>query len=315
MKKTHILIFVAVILFGAFFLYENRGAKILFVGDMFFDRYIREVSYVKGGDFVFSCINNFLKDSDLVVGNLEGPITENASISMLTKPGGDGNYTFTFPTNTAKLLADNNIRLVNLGNNHIGNFGQEGIASTIKYLSEADVNYFGGLSGDLPDDEVGEPIYRTNMGGTNVSFISYNEFGGDSSKKVVQKISDEKKNGQTVFVYAHWGDEYSDVPARIKNTAALFAKSGASFIVGSHPHIVLPSEKIPSTNSGQEGTDSTGSPQATVYYSLGNFIFDQYWNSDVSTGLVLEMYIKNGNIKIIEHKVSLNRDGRTCLVN
>jgi len=308
MKRNYLLIFVVVVLFGVFFLYENRGAKILFVGDMFFDRYIREVGYTKGGDFVFSCIDNFLRDSDLVVGNLEGPITENPSKSLRTEVGGPGNFTFTFPSMTAKLLANNNIKLVNLGNNHIGNFGQEGVSSTREYLSEANVNYFG-LPAEAASDaaEVGGSIYRTNIGGTNISFISYNEFGGDSSKKVVQKISDEKLNGQTVFVFAHWGDEYSDVPVRIKNIAALFAKSGASFIVGSHPHIVLPSEKI--------GTDSTGSPQATVYYSLGNFIFDQYWNSDVSTGLVLEMHIKNGNIQIIEHKVSLNRDGRTCLVN
>jgi poly-gamma-glutamate synthesis protein (capsule biosynthesis protein) len=224
-----------------------------------------------------------------VIGNLEGPITENVSVSMLTMPGGDDNFTFTFPTITAKLLADYNIKLVNLDNNHIGNFGPEGIDSTKKYLNEAGVNYI-----------YNENIYRTELGGQKISFISYNEFGGESAQKVASQISSEKAKGQMVFVYAHWGDEYVEVPQRVKDIANLFVKSGADLIIGSHPHIILPSQKINNT---------------LVYYSFGNFIFDQYWNKDVSTGLVLEVNISGGKLNIIEHKVSLNRDGRTCLIN
>lgn len=293
MKKVYLLIFIVIILTVVFFAYQNQESKVLFVGDMFFDRYIREVGYAKGNDFIFSCINNFLKDANVVVGNLEGPITENPSKSLRTESGSPENFTFTFPSITAKTLARNNIKIVNLGNNHIGNFGKEGIASTKKYLSEAGINYFGGLVGD-------EPVFRNGK----ISFISYNEFGGDSPDKVAEKIKKEKSDGQTVIIYAHWGDEYVEVPQRVKNIANLFANppagGGADLIVGSHPHIILPSEKINNT---------------IVYYSLGNFIFDQYWDKNVSTGLVLEVHISDGNFKIIEHKVSLNRDGRTCLLN
>jgi poly-gamma-glutamate synthesis protein (capsule biosynthesis protein) len=304
MKKILIFVFIGIILFAAFFSCQKREAshfakatrdkKILFVGDMFFDRYIRQVSDAKGGDFIFSCLGDFLKNSDLVVGNLEGPITENHSKSMRTEPGSPENFTFTFPSSTAKLLAKNNIKIVNLNNNHIGNFGQDGITSTKKYLTEAGAAYFND-----------EQIYRTKISGINVSFVSYNEFGGESADKVVQKILEEKNNGQIVFVYAHWGDEYAEVPQRIKDIAKLFAQSRADFIIGSHPHIILPSETL-RLRSGQE---------IPVYYSLGNFIFDQYWNKEVSTGLVLEVNIKSKEIKIIEHEVFLNNDGRTCLVN
>lgn len=305
------IIFVGIILFAAFYIYENGGAshfasslslratrdkKILFVGDMNFDRYIRQVGNIKGEDFIFSCkdsngtsLSDFLQSFDLVVGNLEGPITDNPSISMGSAVESPENYTFTFPPSTAKLLAKNNIKLVNSGNNHIGNFGQEGIASTKKYLTESGVDYIYNNS-----------IFSKELGGNKISFISYNEFAGESVEKVAQKIYEEKNNGQIVFVYAHWGGEYSEVPSRVKNTAELFAKSGADLIIGSHSHIILPSEKINNT---------------LVYYSLGNFIFDQYWNKEVSTGLVLEVNIKDDHIKIIEHKVSLNRDGRTCLIN
>ncbi len=297
MKKFGLFILIILGLVMGFFWYgKNKEAKVLFVGDMFFDRQIRKTIYSKGEDHLFSCISDFLKSADMVVGNLEGPITENASKSMLTEPGSPDNFIFTFPTVSAKLLAKNNIKIVNLGNNHIGNFGKEGIESTKKFLDEAGVKYFGGLTGN-------EPIYRTEIAGKKVSFVSYNEFGGDSSQKVSEKIKKEVEDGQTVIVYTHWGEEYIAPATRIKNAAKLFAQSGAKAIVGSHPHVILEKETI-KLPSGQE---------TVVYYSLGNFIFDQYWNKEVSTGLVLEFNFKGDQLSIREHRVSINRDGTTCL--
>jgi len=293
MKKVLIFIFIAVVLLGSFFSYEKREAKILFVGDMFFDRHLRKVMYNKGGDYIFSCVGDFIKNADVVVGNLEGPVTENASVSLISKVESSENYIFTFPTNVPALLHKYNIKIVNLGNNHIGNFGKEGIDSTQKYLTEAGVKYFGGLAGD-------EAILREDFGGNKISFISYNEFGGDSAQKVAGKIAEEKEAGRNVIVYAHWGDEYVVPPQRIKNYAKIFSEAGVDFIIGSHPHVVLESEKINET---------------IVYYSLGNFIFDQYWNREVSTGLVLELNIKNNKFEILEHRVSINKDGTTCLIN
>lgn len=295
MKKVYLISFILIILFAIFLVYEKKDKKILFVGDMNFDRYIRQMGNSKGQDFIFSCsgLSDFLKNSDLVVGNLEGPITDNPSISLGSEVGTSTNFIFTFPPSTAKLLERNNIKLVNLGNNHIGNFGMEGLDSTEKYLNSAGINYFGGFGGD-------ELVYRTEIGGNKISFVSYNEFGSEPLDNIFEKIKKEKQNGQIVFVYAHWGDEYSEVPKRVKDIANLFVKFGADLIIGSHPHIILPSQKI---------------DNSLVYYSLGNFIFDQYWNKEVSTGLVLEVDIKGKEIKIIEHKVHLNRDGRTCLIN
>lgn len=293
MKKVYLIIFVLAILFASFYLYDERGTKILFVGDMNFDRYIKKVAENKGEDYIFSCVSNFLKDSDLVVGNLEGPITDNPSVSLGSTIDTPENYTFTFPPNTAKLLAKNNIKVVNLGNNHISNFGNEGFVSTKKYLEESGVRYFEGFYGD-------EPVLRKEIKGNKISFISFNEFDGDKVQDIVEIIREEKKEGRIVFVYTHWGDEYIAPPQRIKNYAKIFVNSGADLIIGSHPHIVQEKEIY---------------KNKSIYYSLGNFIFDQYWNKEVSTGLVLEVNIKNTIVTIVEHKVSLNRDGRTCLEN
>ncbi|MEK7642577.1 MAG: CapA family protein, partial [Patescibacteria group bacterium] len=264
---------------------------IIFVGDMFFDRYIRQVMDKKGGDFVFSCIGNVLKEADLVVGNLEGPITTNPSKSLYSKEGSPENFVFTFPTFIASLLKDHNIKIVNLGNNHISNFGREGVLSTHKYLDQSGIGYFGGILGD-------EPIYRTTLGGKKVSFVSYNQFGGSSPEEVAKNISKETKDGRMVIVYAHWGEEYSSPTLFMKQTARIFSQAGARLVVGSHPHVVLPSEKIEDT---------------LVYYSLGNFIFDQYWEKSVSTGLILELDLKGDRLDVKEHQVSLLQNGQTCI--
>jgi poly-gamma-glutamate capsule biosynthesis protein CapA/YwtB (metallophosphatase superfamily) len=272
-------------------LLENKKAKITFIGDIFFDRQIRFISYNKGEDHLFSCINSFLKEKDLIVGNLEGPITDNPSISIGTEVGSPNNFIFTFPPSSAKLLFENNIKLVDLGNNHINNFGREGIKSTEKYLNKAGINYFGGISGD-------ENIYRTKVNGLDLSFISYNQFGGSNAKKVAEKIKSEKEKGNKVIVFSHWGEEYVDTPEYVKQNANIFVEAGADLIVGSHPHVIQGSEII---------------KNVPVYYSLGNFMFDQYWDKNVSTGLILETEITSKNIKVTEQRVKLNRDGTTCL--
>lgn len=285
-----VMLFLVFIFFFFEKLERENEARILFVGDMNFDRHIRKAIYNSGEDYIFSCISDFLKSYDLVVGNLEGPITENPSTSIGTISGSPENFTFTFLTGTANLLKRHNISLVNLGNNHIGDFGRKGFSSTKKYLDESGVNFFGGLFGD-------EPIFREKLGGAEISFVSYNQFGGSSVQEVAQKIKMENQEGRIVIVYAHWGEEYVPASLHIKNIAKTFAQSGARAVIGSHPHIILGSEEIGETS---------------VYYSLGNFIFDQYWNNEVSTGLVLEMIIKGEKISFLEHQVKMQRDGRTC---
>lgn len=269
---------------------DKQGTKILFVGDMFFDRYIRQVSEKHGEDFLFTCVEPLIRRADIVVGNLEGPITEYPSTSAGTIIGSAENYRFTFPTTTALLLAKYHVGIVNIGNNHIGNYGQEGIRSTHEILSAAGVQYFGGLSGD-------SPIYRTELGGERLSFVNYNQFGGDTVENVVTQISKEHTSGRIVIVYTHWGVEYASVTPEMVTAAHAFTEAGASLIVGSHPHVILPSENIGNT---------------TTYYSLGNFIFDQYFDPRTTHGLTVMITVTNGKITTKEYPVTLEKNGQTC---
>jgi gamma-polyglutamate biosynthesis protein CapA len=103
-----------------------------------------------------------------------------------------------------------------------------------------------------------------------------------------------------VIVYTHWGEEYSTSTNGVREKAELFANAGASVVVGSHPHVV----------AGHEYIDNT-----LVYYSLGNFVFDQYWNDKVTNGLAVLLHISNepdSKVSVNEKPVILTKDGRVC---
>ncbi len=273
---------------------EIQRANIMFAGDMMFDRYIRKMMRVHGEDHVLSCVKDVLAQPDVVVANLEGPVTDAVSMSEGSVIGTPENFTFTFPLGTVGLLARHNIGLVNLGNNHIMNFGRWGLDQTVQYLDDGGVRYFGN-----PDVAESERVAQMDVRGVRFSFVSYSEWTSTSAESVRMNIAREHAAGRTVIVYTHWGDEYVPAPERVKTLARSFVENGASLVVGSHPHVV------------QEREDYRGVP---IYYSLGNFVFDQYWNEDVRTGLLVDVVFADGRIESIrELHTELERDGRVCL--
>lgn len=269
---------------------RQAEVRLLVAGDMFFDRSLRLLAE-RGDDYLFTCMDPLIERVDFAVGNLEGPITNAPSVSRGSVEGSPENYVFTFPPAVPALLLRHGFTLVNIGNNHIGNFGWEGVVSTREHLAAAGVGYFGGIGGS-------EPVARSDYGGVPLSFVGYNEFGGATPQEVAQKIIKERAEGRVVVVYTHWGDEYSTANARLAPIARMFVEAGASAVVGSHPHVVGLHETI------------RGAP---VYYSLGNFIFDQYFDEQVSHGLVLLLTIRaDGSVAVEEQPVVLTPDGRTC---
>lgn len=275
-------------------LFEPR-AEILFGGDLMFDRTIRTTIDEKGGDFIFSCIEPTLRAADIVVANLEGPITSTSSKSVGSPVGGEWNYTFTFATSTAQLLARHNIRLVNLGNNHIMNFSRWGLEETKRYLDDAQVHYFGD-----PDALEEDRVARMDIGGVPFSFVNWSDWTSDKTDHTVAQVKKEVESGRVVVVYTHWGEEYVPPVPRVRALAHQFVDAGAAIVIGSHPHIVQEHEVY-------EGKD--------IYYSLGNFVFDQYWNDEVSHGLLLKVAFNRSGVESVkEIPVVLGKDRRTCLV-
>jgi poly-gamma-glutamate synthesis protein (capsule biosynthesis protein) len=83
-------------------------------------------------------------------------------------------------------------------------------------------------------------------------------------------------------VYVHWGNEYELKHSEQQEALAHYViDSGIDAVIGHHPHVV------------QDIEIYNGKP---IFYSLGNFIFDQYFSGDVQTGLVVKVYIQKDTI-------------------
>ena len=274
-------------------------AEIIFGGDMMFDRSVRTAMEENGADFIFSCIDPVLQGADLVVANLEGPITATSSRSVGSALGTPDNFTFTFPTSIARLLLHHRIGVVNLGNNHIENFGFDGVRSTIAALKNAGVAYFG--------DPLRHAVAEREVGGVKLTFVNYNEFtstplgASGAASTTLSQIASERAAGFIPVVYTHWGVEYATTSsAYSRELAHRFIDAGAELVIGSHPHVV------------EEHELYTGK---YIYYSLGNFIFDQYWDDDVRHGLLLDVVFGRAGVESVkEIPVELGRDRRTCPV-
>lgn len=275
--------------------------KILFVGDVMLDRSIRSAINRNGSTYVFGGVAPLLHSVDFVVGNLEGPITNNDSTSFGSEIGAPDNYVFTFPTTTPELLASYGFGLVSIGNNHIFDFGKEGVTETTTYLSDGGLSFVGDPLAVTP------PVVVKNSNGIRIAFLAYNDFVGQDLAALTDAIRVTRASGvDVVVVLAHWGVEYvPEPPARVRTIAEQLAKAGADIVIGTHPHVIEPFEDI-----------QNGSRTTRVYYSLGNFIFDQWFSPQVQCGLTVEATFTKSTTVHIAYKttrVGLRKGGATVV--
>lgn len=261
-----------------------------FVGDMMFDRYIRERAEATSYGAILSPVASLLKAHDMVFGNLEGPITTFTPVSDY-RDAGPNHYKFTFATTVAQTLEDTHFGAVTLGNNHITNFGAEGVTQTKQWLAEAGVGYIG-----APDEPYG--AWRVATSGHELAFYAYDPWHNKDLDTLIELIGTEATS-TFVVVLAHWGEEYETEPTdyQIERGHAL-VDAGADLIVGSHPHVVQSKEQYEDT---------------WIYYSLGNFVFDQYFSSEVRCGALLSVTLnETGQASTTEHFIRLEKDGTTA---
>jgi poly-gamma-glutamate synthesis protein (capsule biosynthesis protein) len=277
---------------------NDRSVQILFGGDMMFDRYIRQMATQGGYGTVFSELASLIDAHDCVIANVEGPITDNPSVSVFSEIGTPENYRFTFDPIVASVLADNNFCLTNIGNNHIGNFGPDGVISTKRYLNEAGVGYFGDTH-TLDEDRY--IVYEIND--VRLGLVNYNAFVPDADEHAIQDLQSVLgKNVDFVIVYTHWGNEYEQSPQQEEiELAHRFIDAGADLIIGSHPHVVQSVEEY----NGK-----------MIYYSLGNFIFDQYFSRDTQRGLLVSVTLDVGDRTLMfeDHDIELLPTGKVQLI-
>jgi poly-gamma-glutamate capsule biosynthesis protein CapA/YwtB (metallophosphatase superfamily) len=192
------------------------------------------------------------------------------------------------------------IDLVTLATNHTMNAGLEGMGNNIKLLNEAGVKTTGGSTTN--NEDATKPAIL-DLNGVKYGFIGYNEIpstsdwatdtkGGtgristDNYEYITGRVTKDVKRAkdmgaQFVFVMLHFGArEYTNNPLdHQKELVHHIIDEGADGIIGDHPHWVLPVEFY---------TPKSGGDPKFIYYSTGNFIFDQDWSVETSQGSFIE---------------------------
>ncbi len=213
----------------------------------------------------FTKVVKELTDS-LIILNLESPITTQCKnikdkVCLKQKP------------EVISFLKELNPFLINIGNNHINDYGNKGVKETVQLLEKDDFEVIG--AGEFDTDH---NIFVDKK--HNIAFFSYVTRETDLSSptlfetpllqgpkelslhmfiKQSERYSDFKK-----VLLLHWGEEEIRFPLKMQRVKAKeLIDAGADLIIGSHAHLV----------QGYETYNDN-----YIFYSLGNFFFPDISN-------------------------------------
>lgn len=183
---------------------------------------------------------------------------------------------FYAPTALARALSDSGFDYVTLGNNHSYDYLDAGLATTIAAIEEAGLAWSGA---GYDEEEALRPAVMQ-AGGAGFAMLGYVGWQGNvepsqvaeagkggaafgTEENIRATVAEAREAGLLPVVQLHGSREYSDRPTEI-NEARMHAavEEGARIIASHHPHVT----------QGIEVKDG-----AIVAYSLGNFLFDQYF--------------------------------------
>lgn len=258
---------------------QAKQASILAFGDLMLDRGVRQIIDRKGFDYLFADLKGeegrFLMGSDYVSANLEGAVTL-AGEHQAPVYAND----FAFRPADIKNLKQYNFNIFSLANNHVLDQGLAAEEKSRVLLGNNGYNYFG-----CHDRQVGDcTSYISKNGSTSIAWLGFSQvYGKLDQGKVVEKIKQAKTRADFVVVNIHWGSEYQSQFSQAQQTLAhAMVEAGSDVIIGHHPHVVQGVEQY------RDGL---------IFYSLGNFIFDQYFSIKTQEGLGLGINLTEKKIE------------------
>ena len=215
--------------------------KCLLLGDVCPTVYTREAFEQKRTDELFSDTISLFRSSDFSFVNLECAITE--SENAIEKFGPN----LKAPASTASILAELGVSLVGLSNNHVFDFGKEGIRDTKKALDAVGIPYTG--FGDNYEDS--RRNYSIVRGNERITFITVCEheysYALDNREgarpfdpfDTLEDIAKARAESTRVIVLYHGGKEYCRYPSpRLRKACQAMVKCGADVVLCQHSHCV-----------------------------------------------------------------------------
>lgn len=262
---------------------SSSTVSLLAFGDIMLDRSVMlKTQAAQNYNHPFLLIDPLLKEYNLHLANLEGPITNNKSVANGT---GGARFTFTFSPKFVEPLK-NRFEFLSLANNHEYNFGQAGVDATRKFLGDAGVHYFGD-----PGNDQNFIVTTSSYNGITLGFVGYHQLIEKGFENVLSEIERIRPEVDVLIAMPHWGIEYvTNTPSYLqKQEGHKMIDAGVDSIIGAHPHVIEPIEIY---------------KDKVIFYSLGNFIFDQYFSEETQTGLAVGIVIKKIDQKIqLEYKL------------
>jgi poly-gamma-glutamate synthesis protein (capsule biosynthesis protein) len=239
----------------------NGAITLTVCGDLMF--YGRLAALMReNGDLLWGLrlVAGALRHGDLLFGNLETPV------STLRKNEPDAPAQYFSPPGMGRALRSAGFDIVNLANNHVYDFGVEGVDSTLRELNEAGLPYLG--IGRSPE-EASRPVIVQCQSGVRAGFLGYTTANNALDRRhtyvacfphpeqVARAVRLLLESAGTVVVSCHGGAQFNPYPAPEARTLARAAiEAGAALFVGHHPHVL-------------QGVEHIG--QGLAIYSLGDF--------------------------------------------
>ncbi len=249
----------------------ERGVLIGAVGDIMPGRGVESLllSGEKGLEAVFADTLPVLKGHDILIGNLEGPVSRGGEKRTKT-------YTFRFRPEVLAPLKKAGFTYLMTANNHCFDYGERAFLDTLLHLSEAGI----GTSGAGKNLKEALMPWETEVRGLPVAILSLGAYPLERSgfngrveaaaadtkpgilwfgKEALSAVRDMKQKGAFAVVCVHGGVEYEHHPsAEQRELYQSLIDAGADIVFGSHPHVL-------------QGMEPRGG--GLIVYSLGNFVF------------------------------------------
>jgi len=259
-------------------------------------RYVEEVTEKHGYEYLFRYMKPYFANSDYVSGNYEHTALKE---EVSNYKGADTPIRLNSNTSGVEAVKDAGFSVVSLANNHMMDYEEQGLLDTIDEFKSADMHYVGVGSNTA---EAKNSIDYADVNGVRVATLGFTDvYGKDAVSKsdkagllnsnpdllfeMIGKARDAKQgNADLVVVNMHWGQEYStSTTDRQKDLAKAIIDAGADIIIGHHPHV------LQSFDVYKDGI---------IFYSLGNFIFDQGWTRTKDSAMVQYHLANDGKASI-----------------
>jgi len=216
--------------------------------------------------YPFRKVADFTSNADITFGNLESPFFDKCPVV------GSGTFTFCGDYRSIEGLKLAGFDVLSLENNHILNYGKTGLEQTKKILNQ-----------NLISPSISNEITIKRDSDVTFGFLSFNFTFGLDKQKVIDSVKENVSKVDVLIVSLHWGEEYKTKPAKWQvDLAHQLIDSGVKVILGHHSHWIGEIERY---------------GDGLIFYSLGNFVFDQMWSRETREGLVAKINFEGKNIK------------------